>query len=508
MKKSFAAKIVTVVITVVAISGTMFASNFISNQTQSTAQKIVATSKTQTKPKYIFMFIGDGMSHSQTQLTNYYLDSLNQDTNAALKKKDTHLKSEPRLSFLNFEAVGVTTTFDSTSFAPDSASTATSLATGKKTHSSTINMDESYKIKYETIAEKAKKDLGYKVGVVSSVMINHATPAAYYAHNTSRNNYYDIGLELTESDFDYFAGGEIKDHNNKGRSKNLYEIAENKGYKVIFKDQKKAETVTKDDGKVIIIGEDADGALPFDNDRKENMWALSNFVKKGIEVLDNDKGFFMMVESGKIDWACHANDAKSAISDVIEFDNAIKEAYKFYQKHPNETLIVVTGDHETGGLSIGYAGTKYDTFLAQLEKQKCSYDSFTEKVKSYRKYKTNFNDVINDIKSSFGLTTNDHSKLNLTKTEYNRIKQAYDMSVWNKQMDSKEKYLAYGGYEPLTITVMQILNNKSGVNFSSYSHTGTTVGTYAHGVGASMFDGYYDNTNIYNNLASLLNVKD
>ena len=154
-------------------------------------------------PKYIFLFIGDGMSYPQVQTTNYYLNAIADDG-------DDVLTSESKLNMMKFPVAGSAQTYDSTSFCPDSASTATSISTGHKTYSGTINMDEKMETSYETIAEKLKKQLGYKVGILSSVNLNHATPAAFYAHQPSRNNYYEIGQELIASDFDYFAGGGLK----------------------------------------------------------------------------------------------------------------------------------------------------------------------------------------------------------------------------------------------------------------------------------------------------------
>ena len=128
-------------------------------------------------------------------------------------------------------------------------------------------------------------------------------------------------------------------------------------------------------------------------------------MEKGIEVLDNDNGFFMMVEGGKIDWACHANDAASTISDTIALDNAVAKAVDFYNEHPDETLIIVTGDHETGGLTIGFAGTDYDTFLTNFENQKISYAKFdSDYVTAYKENKTDFDTVMADVTTLFGLT--------------------------------------------------------------------------------------------------------
>lgn len=163
-------------------------------------------------PKYVFLFIGDGMSYPQIQSTSDFLGALNDaDYWQAEPSLDDNggatLDGPEYLNFMNFEAAGSAVTYDSNSFCPDSASTATSLSTGHKTYSGTINMDETGTTPYETIAEKVHDQLGMSVGIISSVNLNHATPAAFYAHQASRNDYYEIGLELVESGFEYFSGG-------------------------------------------------------------------------------------------------------------------------------------------------------------------------------------------------------------------------------------------------------------------------------------------------------------
>ena len=244
-------------------------------------------------PKYIFLFIGDGMSYPQVQTTNYYLNAIADDG-------DEILNSESKLNMMKFPVAGSAQTYDSTSFCPDSASTATSISTGHKTYSGTINMDEKMETSYETIAEKLKKQLGYKVGILSSVNLNHATPAAFYAHQASRNSYYEIGEELIASDFDYFAGGGLKKTTGAdGDKTDLYQLAEEAGYKVI-KTQAEAESLTAEDGKAIVIDEtlaDSD-AMSYDMDREEGEWGLSDYVEKGIEVLDNETGQEMILNLG------------------------------------------------------------------------------------------------------------------------------------------------------------------------------------------------------------------
>lgn len=488
-------------------------------------------------PKYVFLFIGDGMSYPQVQLTNYYL-SASQGQNAGTVtvegEEKTKLDSKNNLTMMSFPIAGSAQTYDSTSFAPDSASTATSIATGKKTWSGSINVSEDFTQTYETIAEKLKAQKDMKIGILSTVNLNHATPAAFYAHQASRSSYYDIGLEMIDSGFDYFAGGGLLQPTGKEKDKeDLYALAEEAGYKVV-QTQAEAEALKAEDGKVIAIDEHlADSsAMSYELDRAEEEWALADYVEKGIEVLDNDNGFFMMVEGGKIDWACHANDAASTITDTIALDNAVEKAEEFYNEHPEETLIIVTGDHETGGLTIGFAGTDYDTFLKNFENQKISYAKYdSDYVSGYKENKTDFETVMKDVTELFGLQgpagtdsettqqkdsadqhpeSDNDGALVMTEYEYGQLKAAYEttMSRTGEEAEfAQDEYIRYGSYEPLTVTITHILNNKSGINFGSYAHTGLPVEVLVQGVGAESFDGYYDNTDIYSKMAALLGVQ-
>ena len=501
----------------------------------------LAAEKTKTDeqiPKYIFLFIGDGMSYPQIQLTNYFL-SANENKESAQTvsvegEEKTVLSSGNNLAMMNFPVAGSAQTYDSTSFAPDSASTATSIATGNKTWSGSINVSTDFTQEYETIAEKLKDQKDYKIGIVSSVNINHATPAAFYAHQASRNNYYDIGLELIDSGFDYFAGGGLLAPTGKEEAqKDLYELAEEGGYKVV-KTQAEAEALTAEDGKALVIDEHlADSnAMAYSMDLQEGEWTLADYVDKGIEVLDNENGFFMMVEGGKIDWACHANDAVATITDTLALDQAVKEAVEFYQEHPDETLILVTGDHETGGLTIGFAGTNYGTFLTNFNNQKISYAKFdSDYVSKYKEEKTDFDTIMKDVTELFGLQapteegtestekkdsadkhpeSEDDGALVMTQYEYDTLKEAYETTMsrtGEEEEFAQDEYVKYGSYEPLTVTITHILNNKSGINFGSYAHTGLPVEVFAQGAGQENFAGYYDNTDIYEKVAALTGVK-
>lgn len=485
------------------------------------AQTFAKTPDGKGTPKYVFLFIGDGMSYPQIQSAAYYSGKDAAGIVDVVKKSENAGDSPVAgaLSFFQFPVAGSAQTYDATSFAPDSASTATSILTGKKTHSNSINVDITKKIKFRTIAEQLKAQKNWKIGVLTTVNINHATPAAMYAHQASRKSNYPIGLELVASNFDYFAGGALMEPQDKNKDKeSIYDLAKKAGYKVTF--TQKDAAALKNGDKALVISEvlaDAD-AMNYEEDRAQNEWALRDYVKKGIEVLDNKTGFFMMVEGGKIDWACHANDARSSIADTIALSDAVKEAIAFYNKHPTETLILVTADHETGGLTIGFAGTDYNLFFKTLSNQKISYAKFdSDYIANYKKNNTSFDDVMKDITTLFGLKapSDEASKsgsdknggVYLTQYEYNRIKKAYDKTMAGDTSRDQAEYELYGTYEPLSVTITHILNSKSGIGFTSYSHTGLPVPVFAAGCGQDAFKGYYDNTDIYKKLAALTRVK-
>ena len=477
--------------------------------------------ETVSTPKYVFLFIGDGMSYPQIQSTSDFLGALkDEDYFQAQPSLDDNLgatlNGPEYLNFMNFEAAGSAVTYDANSFAPDSASTATSISTGRKTYSGTINVDVTGDESFETITEKVHEQLGMKVGIITSVNLNHATPAAFYAHQASRNNYYEIGEELVASGFEYFAGGGLKKttgYDKENPLPNLYDLAKEAGYTVTFTNEE-AAAVTAEMGNVILIDEylaDSD-AMAYEIDRTEDMWSLADYVKKGIEVLDNDKGFFMMCEGGKIDWACHANDAASTIRDTQAFADAIQAAIDFAKEHAEETLIIVTGDHETGGLTIGFAGTDYDTYLTLLESQKISFQKYEDEyVSAYKENGTTFEEALVDIEALFGLKAEGKAddKLVLTSYELAQLRTAFEKSINGTEtgMDAQAEYVLYGTYNPLSVTLTHILNNKSGISFTSYSHTGLPVAVLAEGVNAAQFNGYYDNTDIFNKLAEMLNVQ-
>ncbi len=466
-----------------------------------TAPEAMATGNTSLykgKPaKYVFLFIGDGMGIPQRTAAGKYHDK--------------------RLTIDSFPAQGITTTSAADRFITGSAASATALAAGQKTNIGMIGMAPNMR-KVKTIAEMAR-DRGMKVGIVSSVSIDHATPAAFYAHVPKRSQYYDIDVALAASGFNFFGGGGLKDPTNKKNNASAYkgnalDLIRRAGYKVITN---KADfmQLQPGDGKVLAWNEwlQDSKALPYAMDMTTNDITLPEFTRKAIEMIDNDKGFFLMVEGGKIDWACHANDAVAAIENTLAFDAAVRVAVKFADAHPDETAIVVTGDHECGGLTLGFAGTKYATNFAILGNQRISFQKFTDEIlKTYKngcKGDCGFSDVKGMIEAHFGLKFSGDPKTDpmvLQAHEIEMLQTAYNRSMPDAKIKSKDprSMVLYGGYEPLTVTVTHILNNKAGLAWTSYKHTGVPVTTSAMGIGQWIFNGYYDNTKVALKLMSIM----
>ncbi len=472
-----------------------------------TAVPVLGTGDAAVAPKYVFMFIGDGMGNPQVTATQYYIGSL--------ENPDAPMPTPEQLSFTDFSNLGMVTTYDATSFCPDSASTATSMASGEKTLSGVINYDVDKTKAFKPITEYAK-EAGMEVGIITSVSLDHATPAAYYAKVESRKQYYDIAVQgLTNDTLDFLGGGGFLNPDGKSTNKdtgetttqeNLFDIAAANGWTFVNSNEE-IRSLNAESDRVLAISpvlQDSQ-SMTYEIDRVRmesegaDVLSLADFVTAGINVLDNDNGFFMMCEGGKIDWSCHANDAATSILETIAFSDAVQVAVDFAAEHPEETLIIVTADHETGGMTIGFATTAYDTHFAYLANQTISYTEFDKVISTLRENGASFEDALVEIEKYYGLTTKEEQDLTLTEDELAKIQAAYELSMQNKDervLGEKEEFL-YGGYEPLSMAVSHIINNKAGLSYTSYSHTGLQIPVYATGVGSEVFGGLYDNTDIF-----------
>ena len=446
-------------------------------------------------PKYIFLFIGDGMSTPQRMIADEFSRKL----------------GKGQLAINTLPAHATTRTCSANSLVTDSAAAATAIACGERTNNGRIGMSADGKRKLVSLAEVAR-DKGKKVGIITSVTINHATPAGFYGHRKSRSEMYAIGLDLIASNFDYFGGGGVAKHADKKSplyKGDIYDLAAKAGYKVIGT-REGLLALKPGDGKVLAYGVKA-AILPFAIDRKDQSVAtLAEFTAKGIEMLqDNPKGFFMMVEGGAIDYAGHSNDAATNLREVLAFDDAVKVALKFMEKHPDETLIVVTGDHETGGMTMGFAGTGYALYIDRLTNQTCSTANFNAQFQKMKKEnpKLKFDDVKKFLSDSFGFKfevktpeilaheknpkkypMKDRDPMILTAQEIKQLETAF----------KDEKTTALG------ITAKKIISAKAGVGWTSGAHTGLPVLTTSKGVKSEIFTGFINNFDIAIKMKSIL----
>jgi alkaline phosphatase len=450
--------------------------------------------------KYIFFFIGDGFGIEQRSAAEVYLYSINYSIT------DYEDLGKTQLTMTTLPAQGMTTTYSADSAITDSAASGTALATGYKTNSGVIAMDTSLTVEYETLAEMAH-DAGMKVGIITSVSLDHATPACFYAHNPSRKDFYDIGMQLAQSDFEFFGGGAFSLPTGKeGDQPSVLDAAAANGFTIVDNNTD-FYNLAPGVGKVIamnetlIIEDSVCPAIPYEIDRPADGITLAEYTAKAIELLDNPDGFFIMVEGGKIDWACHYNDAATAILDTLAFDEAIDEAVAFYAQHPDETLIVVGADHGCGGMTIGFAGTYYDSFFDKIQYQTMSSAMFSAELAEYKAAHpegVTLEDLYPLIEEAYGLEVGTDSDMALADYELALLEEAfpYSMMSFGERMSDPTSVRLFYAFEPLGVACTHVLNQKAGIGWTSFVHTGAPVGISAIGVGEELFNGYFDNTDV------------
>ncbi|MEA1968669.1 MAG: alkaline phosphatase [Thermodesulfobacteriota bacterium] len=463
-----------------------------------------------TAPKYVFYFIGDGMGNSQRQAAQYFykLESKNPDA---------------KLVMNSFPSSALVTTHSANTLITDSGAGGTALATGYKTTNGVIaKLPDGTDVK--TIAEAAR-DKGYAVGLATTTRISHATPAAFSAHNMCRSDENAIAVDQLNSGFDYFAGGGFRHFVKKGNDQGLKSkrkddrdlVAELqvKGYTTFVGDKERDAFRAfhpKQGDKVFAIL--AYSTIAYEIDRRNStaldnvMPSLAEMTGKGIEVLTaQDKPFFMMVEGGKIDYAAHCHDAAATIWDTLALDASIAKAYEFYKAHPDETLIVVTADHETGGMAMGISLDSKGYFLKldELSKVKASTEDtlwylYPEMYKKYSDVNQRHQAYIDYVGNHFGLT-------NLTKGEKRQLTSAMEVEDRNQTLPYEEQTNYGYEYTPTMIAVAHLVSYRARINWTSYVHTASVITLSAIGIGSERFNGFIDNTDIPRTMALIMDVK-
>lgn len=444
------------------------------------------------RPKNVILFIGDGMSVPQRMVAEEFSRQLGKGS----------------LSMNRMDYSATTRTCSADSLVTDSAAAATAIACGTKTKNYYSGVDSGGKAVYSCAVSAQKA--GKKVGICSNVTITHATPAGFYAHRSNRGDAYGIAIDLANSGFDFFAGGGLDVHDKSATNHpeyavcgDAYEYARKKGYRLV---STRKEFLALKPGCGRILTRFTNGPLEtaIDFTEKTDQPTVAELTAKAIEVLDNEKGFFLMVEGGRIDWAGHANDAATGLRDVLALDAAVKVALAFKAKNP-DTLVVVTGDHETGGLSMGFAGTGYSLYLEVLSGQTMSVGRFDRIVAGkFDGGKTpSFDEMKPLLTEAFGFRfaspekKDRQDRLVLQEKEIAELQAAFRHDVdfhkhkigENPAYDGEKRYL-FGGACRL------LLSHKAGLGWSTGAHTAMPVLTTASGPGGDQFAGFIENTDI------------
>lgn len=288
------------------------------------APKTEALKAKDTKPLNVIVMIGDGMGVPQISTAFYF--------------------QQDRPNFERFKHIGFIKTSSTSHKITDSAAGATAFATGEKTYKRAIGVNTD-SVAIPTILEQLESK-GYKTGLVSLTSITHATPASYYAHVTDRDMHEEIADYLVPSGIDFFAGGGLKYFTQPEQSASRYKQLLDKGYVMDSSQLGSSLNPEKQYGYLL-----AENGLPSKTEGRQNF--LSEAAGLALNHLSaSDSGFFLMIEGSFIDWGGHANDAEMVISEVLDFDKTLGTVLDFVEKDGN-TLLIVTADHETGGLAIG-----------------------------------------------------------------------------------------------------------------------------------------------------------
>ena len=437
------------------------------------------------RAKYVFYFIGDGMGANQVNGTETYLAAL-----------EGRIGITP-LCFTQFPYSAFVTTYSATNGVTDSAAAGTALATSHKTKNGALGVLADLQTPVNSVAVWAQQ-AGAAVGVTTSVSVDHATPAAFYAHQGARGSYYAIGQDMVKAGFDFYAGSDFLQPTESAESTapSLYELCAQAGYTVCrgYKDyqhrNKKADKV------VLLQTEKASNAqrnsLPYAIDRKADDLTLQQITRAAIHFLNKQQkdGFFLMVEGGKIDWACHSNDAATVFNEVIDMDKAIQVAYEFYEQHPDETLIVVTADHETGGIVLGRGPYELHTDL--LRYQRMSVEAYGAHVKTLHDKlgdKLTWQVMLDDLKQNWGFGAG----VTLSEKQQQRLQQAFEGMVSGQ---AEGKQTLYAKVDVLADTARRLLAECALVGWQSGGHSNGFVPVFAIGAGAESFQGQIDNTEI------------
>lgn len=429
-------------------------------------------------PRYIFYYIGDGMGVSPVMTAETYNREV--------------LRNDRPLLMMQFPVVSWCTTFSASSPITDSAAAGTALSTGFKTRNGMLGMapDTTAVV---SVARELKDD-GWGVGIVTSVAPDDATPGAFYANVESRKMYYDIDIAAARSGYDFIAGADLRGTtDSEGRATDVEAVMAENGVRIVRGPEGAREDYT---GRVLLLN--TEGRHPWNIgytiDSVAGALTLPIITEACLRHLENNTPdrFFMMVEGGNIDHALHANDAGAAIKEILNFNEALALAYDFYLKHPDETLIIVTADHDTGGSALVHKTPKADPDLSLFDGQRVSKEEFSDYCKAILRSRCDYtwDDMRRYLADNLGFFTRLPVSAEAEASLRDKFDRTFDLR------DSTDQETLYASFNAFAVEVFRMLNDAAGVRFTTTHHSGMPVPVFAVGAGADEFRRLNDNTTI------------
>lgn len=423
--------------------------------------------------KYVFYFIGDGMGMGHVNTAEYYNRLV--------------LGNDKPLLMTTFPVSSFALTYSASSKITDSAAAGTALSTGNKTKNGMIAMTPDT-VEVVSIARKLK-DEGWGIGILTSNAPDDATPASFYAHVPNRKMFADINKAAAASGYDFLGGASLRGLKDKdGNDTGVMDEIKKAGVKVVYGTEAYDGATS---GPLWVLSHDGvwgnNNDIGFRVDSIEGAMKLDELTKVALDHVSKNSPdkFFIMVENGLIDHGAHANDAGAVVTEVFELQDALQVAYDFYLQHPDETLIVVTADHDTGGIAISNGNRD----MSMIGTQGISKDHFADYWRDRMK-----EGKVPDWDEMKGMLTD---KLGFWNTVPVNEKQTAELKslfneVFVKLQGSDEKGL-YNTYNNFISEVFKVYNHWLGISFISGSHTANPVPVFAIGVGAEKFNGMKNN---------------
>lgn len=429
-------------------------------------------------PRYIFYFIGDGMGLSPVMTAQAY----NRDV----------LKNDKPLHMLQFPVASWAMTYSANAPITDSAAAGTALSTGTKTKNGMVGMNPDT-VTVTSIARQLK-DMGWGVGVVTTVAADDATPSAFYAHVPYRKMFYDIDIAAAKSGYEFIGGagiGGLKDKD--GNATDLEEVMKQNGVQIVYGPD---EIGSIDSERVLLVGPKGSPSwnVGYTIDSISGALTLPVITRTCLGHLEkySPEHFFMMVEGGNIDHALHANDGGAAVKEILNFDQALAIAYNFYLAHPDETLIVVTADHDTGGMSHVHSRISLPDQLHAFDYQKVSKEAFSEYCKAMLKDRRvyRWEDMKEYLEENLGL----FSHIPVSDKQAENLKKMFTETF--EMRNTADQKTLYASFNAFAVEVFKMVNDAAGTVFTTVGHSGNPVPVFAVGVGSDMFRNVNNNIDI------------